>query len=684
MPEILEQPRLLHPALLALPAPAGLAIMTIRGILKAPPDQPNLPSVINNLLLCLRAVKARAPHVAGPLRHLTGELAEAVLSLAGACEFDQPAAMVGRVGAHRAWALYASNLDRAPLALLEAIGYEFARAYMTQDTFSVKVASDLLSLVETSCHDGLSQEELDWIENYVLLQANRTRHVFADRSAGLGASTTAFNAGVTASLTARTSSLRDEECRAAGRINEVTDVELRTITPGLRKMAKAGDAKAVQAAVAFCIGLPWELSLQVPFFNGSCCPTVIWIDPATGCVCCDLERVLPGLSRQQKEQHIKTSLVLVRPLPTFLAELVYAACASRPGIETVGDLASCVAASSRSVLPGSDSDASIRPSIARFIASAAGIALRAGLPRDLAAYSSLSLSLVSKSDHHYINKTRSEIWQGCGLIYESIGWGPCVPDIETEGVGFGSRVTPELTWVKRVVCEHSTSAVDLRPGKRYGVDALVRHHNSFAKHAGLLMIILTGSRHGKKVEFCAGAWQEKPVFGQHFGKPAGPTRGLTPLPIPETLSVQIRYWLVHVVMLDRRLAKLGFAVDHPSRTTIRAVLSGEKTSLLFTLDEWGMPLDLLTSEIFVGAANDLNRDFGRHLIPGLLVDQGLPFEFIQCWLRHHVASTAASSLTATTVQQVWLSRVAAGLDRIALDIGLRPIHGIGQKVKDHA
>jgi hypothetical protein len=53
MPEVLEQPRLLHPALLALPPLSGLAIMTISGILKAPPDQPNLPTVIN-VLVCLR------------------------------------------------------------------------------------------------------------------------------------------------------------------------------------------------------------------------------------------------------------------------------------------------------------------------------------------------------------------------------------------------------------------------------------------------------------------------------------------------------------------------------------------------------------------------------------------------------------------------------------------------------
>ena len=73
-----------------------------------------------------------------------------------------------------------------------------------------------------------------------------------------------------------------------------------------------------------------------------------------------------------------------------------------------------------------------------------------------------------------------------------------MPDIQSDDAGFGSRVTPELAWVKRVVGQLFTAALELRPGKRYGLAALVRHHNAFAAYVGLLMIILTGYRHRKK------------------------------------------------------------------------------------------------------------------------------------------------------------------------------------------
>ena len=54
------------------------------------------------------------------------------------------------------------------------------------------------------------------------------------------------------------------------------------------------------------------------------------------------------------------------------------------------------------MLFGCDTLAVVRSSVARFINSRGGLALRARLSRDVAAYASLSLSLISKSDHRYL------------------------------------------------------------------------------------------------------------------------------------------------------------------------------------------------------------------------------------------------------------------------------------------
>lgn len=678
MPVVLDQPRLLHPSLTALPSTTGVVLLSLTSILRSPADQPHLPVVVANVHRCLQAMQARLPHPAGALAHLASELAMAADALAEATELNQPAGMIGRVSAHRAWALCSSNLDKAPLALLESIGFEIARAYLTQGVFLPGPATELYRVQQKSVNEGLSQEELDGLENYVLSQCKRMQPVFADRATGLDAGTAAFNAQVVASVRAQTSSLRVEERQAAGRIFEMTQSELAHVAARLKEQMEAGNAQALQVALAFCIGLPWELCLKVPFFTGKRCPAVAWINPADRCVYIDLERVLPGLSNKQTDRHVATTLMLTRPLPLLVGNLVYEACAANPGLEAVEGLAGKSSTISRSLLPGASTETAIRTSVARLIASRGGAALRAGLARDTAAYASLSLSLISKSDHHYLVKQRFEIWKGCEQIYRSLQWGPYAPDPDVQGAAFGSRVTPDVQWVKDLIEELHSVAIQLRPGKRYRLDSLTNHHNAYARYLGLLMTILVGGRNRSKIDFCASIWRENRAFGQHGDKHIGPTLGLTPLPIPTTLSTQMKMWRIHLGALDQRLAKLGLKKEHLGRSRIRAILDSEKANLLFTMTEDGVPQMLATKSLFEEKATSLNRDFSRHVMPDLLGAQGVPFEFVQWWLRHHVDGNSASAITSSTVQQVWLSRVATALDRIALDLGLRPLHGIAR------
>ena len=680
MPSVLEQPRLLHPSLIALPTTTGVVLFSLTSILKSPADQPNLPLVVANVHRCLQATQARLPHPAGALTHLTTELAIAADLLAGAHELDQPAAMIGRVSMHKAWALCSSDLERAPLALLESVGFEIARAYLTQSVFLSGPAAELYRVQQKSMNEGLSQKELDGLENYVLSQCKRTQPVFADRAAGLDAGTAAFNARVVASVRAQTSSLRVEERQAAGRIFEMTQSELAHVAAKLKEQMETGDAQALQVALAFCIGLPWELCLKVPFFTGKRCPAVAWINPVDQCVYIDLERVLPGLSKKQTDRHIPTTMRLTRPLPLLVGNLVYEACAANPGMEAVEGLAGNSSTISRSLLPGASTETAIRVSVARLIASRGGAALRAGLSRDTAAYAALSLSLISKSDHHYLVKQRSAIWLGCGQIYASLQWGPCVPDPDAGGTAFGSRVTPEVSWITDVIEELQTVAIQLRPGKRYRLSSLVRHHNAYASYVGLLMTILVGGRSRSKIEFFASIWRERSAFGQHGDKLVGPTLGLTPVPVPTTLSAQLTLWRTHLGALDRRLKKLGLKKEHLGRSRIQAILNSDEVNLLFTMSEEGTPQMLGMKTLFEGEGRSLNRDFSRHVVPDLLAAQEVPFEQVQWWLRHHVDGTSASAITSTTVQHVWLSRVATALDRIALDLGLRPLHGIARSL----
>ena len=338
MPIVLESPRLVHLLLFAMPAGPGAAVLAVSSVLIAPADQPNLPTVISNVLLCLNAMLERVPYMESTLRHLRFDLETSSKKLAGIIEFDQPRAMVGRTSKHRAWALLASTFKGAPIVFLEAVGIEFVSAYLISGQFQTGPATALQHFQKDIASDRMDATSLYRLENYVLSHLNRVHFIFKDRSVGLDTQTACFNAQVVASVTAQKSSLRVEQRQAAGRINEMTEAELKSVASVQRNGLESGDAQALQAALAFCVGLPWKLALQVPFFSGIQCPSVIWVNPIEGCIYVDTDRMLQGLSKKQTDRHIPTTLRLVRPLPKLLADLLHSACASNPGIGTIACL----------------------------------------------------------------------------------------------------------------------------------------------------------------------------------------------------------------------------------------------------------------------------------------------------------------------------------------------------------
>lgn len=678
MPFLLEQPHLLNPCFSSLSGKTGSALVDLTAILQAPADQPNLPTAIENSVLCLNEMLTLYPQFAGLLGEFLSQLEEAFEALRFVAALRQPMGMLGRVGTFTQWALMTTDFARAPVPMRQLLGIELAVVYSTHSIFSRGLASQLYPLLKKSVWTELPQSDHDWLIKHARRHGDRACHTLSDLDMGFDGKTISFNARVVASLVGQQSSLRIKERQAAGALNEMTGAEVTDIAHKLREQVDAGDIDAMQICLAFCLGLTFDISKSVPLYSGPNSPSVVWINPAENTTNVDTTRAFPGLAKKRSDRTIDTSLLLVRPLPVFLASSLRHACATNPGLNTVeGFQDHGYDRHSRNSVWKGNGDASGRQSIARLIASRGGIALRAGIPRDLAAFSTLTFYLISRSDPHYIEKKRSEIWDACSKIYSSIGWGPAVPDPNATGAGFGSRVTPKTEWIRSLIAMQISRTICRRPGKRYGLKGLVDHHNSFCGYVGLALHIMAGGRDRKAVEFKADTWSPNHGFALHRDKPVGPTKGMTPLPMPVTLATQLRLWQVHLCALEKRLARLGFPQDHPTRIRIVEILDNRPVDLLFGLLDDGTPRQVKKRDI-LGEEKGLKGDFARHLIPRLLTEEGVPFEQIQAWLRHHVAGISASSITASVVQHVWLCNVASALDRIALDLGLRPVSGIAK------
>lgn len=677
MPIILEQAQLLNPCVSSLPKPTGSALVDLTAILQPPPDQPNIPTAVENSSMCLNETLVVHPQFAELLGAFVPSLDDAFQALRFVQELNQPLGMLGRAGRFPQWDLMTSDFENTPLAFRQVVGIEIANAYLTNSVFPRSLASQLLSLLKKSAWTEPAQWDHEWLIKCAHRHGESARRAFSDAGQGVDGKTIILNARIIASLIAQQSSLRVTERQAAGGLNEMPDVEVINITRQLRKQVETGDADALQTCLAYCLGLTFDIGKSVPFCTDSKSPSVAWINNLDGTTNVDTTLVFPGLAQKRTNRNIDTSLLLVRPLPVFIANAARHVCATNPGLKTVEGCQDhgrnrC----SRNSVFKDASDASSRQSIARLIASRGAIAMRAGIPRDLAAYSTLSLSLISNSDHHYLEKNRSEIWDACNKIYAALGWGPAVPDPNETGPAFGSRVTPETEWIRSLITKQMSMAATSRPGKRYSLKSVVDHHNSFCSYVGLMLHILAGGRDRCVVSFQAHTWSANHSFARHGDKPLGPTEGLTPLPMPVTLATQLQLWHIHLHALDKRLVLLGFNPNHPTRVRIAEILDNKPVDLLFALLSDGTPRQLKKEDILGEDARTLKGDFARHLMPRLLTEEGVPFEHTQSWLRHHLEGISVASATAATVQHVWLCNVASALDRVAMNLGLQPIHGI--------
>jgi hypothetical protein len=300
--------------------------------------------------------------------------------------------------------------------------------------------------------------------------------------------------------------------------------------------------------------------------------------------------------------------------------------------------------------------------------------LSAGVPHDTAAVAALSLALISKSDAHYILKERAQIWAACDATFKSIGWGDAVTDPDTHGPAFGTKKTPEKVEVIKFVAATRRAAEASRRMRRYTLESLIAHHNAFVVYVALMFMLICGARNRNIINFKAEAWMNQRHYGIHIDKIGTTNQSRVALPVPVILAEQVNFLDVHLRVFDERLEKLGIPKDHALRVRIAAVRAGGSIDLLFKIDNSGFPQELLKTDV-IPDESIFSFDFARFFMPKELSDHGVPFLYIQGWLRHHLNGSSISSVTNSVVPAEWLGCVARGIDKIALDIGLSPIHG---------
>lgn len=649
-------------------------ISALASLLKIPSHLPAIGIVTNRVLACLRSV---VQYIDPPNQSLS-ELIDLLAQLeASESKPSSPVLGFGLQNEYAVWGLLAGKAFVPHAAILESIGSALAAAHLRGSPVKASLARDLKHLINQAADGVLEQDAFQLaIEKIAAKERKKLLDCLQLSQQGMDAPEINQRVRIDSALSARLSSMRTVERQAAGRNNELQPNQLLFAVEDLYKKAGVGCGTSVAKLVAFCSGLPWHVALGIGLLQpASTANSGCWID-LNGWIHTDLSTVLKKMGKAKGDKFLPVNHVLVRPLPIQLTQILVNACIANPRLQTVGDLLAEPIWSRRKLHLN---DVHQSSSISQLLKSAPRAALAAGVPRDVAAFSTLGFELVTESDLHYLTVSQSSIWQACDSLYRSVGLGSAIPMDSPNQSFVGSSRTPESQWIHDIFADSQTKLDQARCGRRYTLSSLIEFHNLFASHAYLYLQLCAAGRDRKYPEFSAAFWHPASSSGLIRDKPLGETQGFTLLPLSSRLALQIGYWRAHLRCLLRRLHKLNVTSFHEVESRVRKILDQHDVNLLFVLDERCRVADFNSDKTFVRNASSLNKDFGRHFWPQVFRAEGLAFDVTQDLLRH--SASGVSNHYATSANTNWrhLERAATVIDITLIQLSIAPQHGLVQE-----
>jgi hypothetical protein len=671
MVQVISPPRLLQlPD--DVPGSDALAVLELCRLIEAPPTRLHFPSAVCTASACFREALTRIGPAIEPIGDFAAQLSAASETLRTASAARVEIEMAGLKTKYPAWAVFTKRAEDLPRPVQRMLGAELILAVLLKRQFRRYVASRADEFVRELQVEPVNAE----------LAAGR----YADRLVAEAARTLAaasvrapknellLCSQIVASLVGQLDSLDIQQRQAGGTLRELTDAEHQEASKLLRKQAEAGDVLSLAIIVAYCVGLPWDISLDIPFAHGAPGEWVAQIDISAQVTRIDLEPVFPELARA-KRGHVEASQVLVRPMPQFVAELLVSICAASPGLRCMRDLPTVKATTAKTRIPGTDCNSAIAISIARFIATRSTAAIRTGVDRTLAAYVGCDLTKIGGAKNHYVTIKRNEIWEGCQRTYCGVGWGPIAASAAPSGLAVGSMITPTVETVLTIEQALLGAVQTCRAGRRYSWESLKLHHNAYALFCAHRTAFFTCARKAETYQFLARDFVSQD-FALLVDKRTGPVQGGTPIPMPAVLSEQVRLWRAHLRALARRLEKLDVHGSKRIRERLDQVFQADGVPMFFQLDDAGI-LEVGSSAIFSKVPEvEVNHDAYRHYVPNALRRMGVPSSYVDAAVRHFVDGISLSRAGSCVTQLVWLTAVAHKLDELALHLGFRPVPGL--------
>lgn len=485
-----------------------------------------------------------------------------------------------------------------------------------------------------------------------------------------------FNASLLIHLRSTLNSQHEEEQRSANIRRFFTNEEVVSHVRTLKDSARDGNLRSLTTLVAFSVGLPYALTLDIPLLAGNQQPGLVaWIDASGGTIYMSTQLLLSELG--QPTQGAKETLdVYQLRLPEFVANQLRFAQFTNPTARTVGNLAG-----ENKGFSQPNEDFWTDSTRAKLIRSAPVLSLEQRKNRVTTAYAFLSFHLLTAPDLHYLHVDQAQINQLRDEVFTAVGLGGITQDRGPTNCAVGSKRTATEDTVRLIFEELDAAVAKVRIGRRYALTTLIEYHNSYTRRVAMFLHLAAGGRNVSALDYPASSWFYGSIFGFIDDKAAGAAGGKTPIPITPLIAEQLRLWERHLLSLDQRLLKAFGAKASKARNQIKEIIGRGNSSIFFWLGEDASVQDVHAAELFVRAAKHLNRDWGRHIIASALIKQDATLAQVHRFLRHQGGAVNPQSAQGIDAPYDHLLHLARRIDMVLESIPLRPLSGLGGGAK---
>lgn len=636
----------------------------------APPDRAGLGLVLQGAALAVRSfLDSRSRH-AKPLEPFASKLGELARLMAAAVDPLDRLAIRARERTHAAWALCSHVSNECAPELLNAVGAEIFLAILLKRRFRPSLADLLLArLLHNDTHERVTyrlRRLSHQLDRQVALAQDASDQVARDQLLVVERCTASLIGDLRQPATTRHDGVDT--------VAMLTQPELSDAARNLHAAAAAGDPVAVLIVIAFCLGLPWELALDVPF---SWCVKTIWvarIDVKEGITEIDIDQALPELSKA-RDGHVPTTTIVRRPLPPFAASSLRELFANRPSAMCLRQLVDGKLPHARSPVPGTPTDLTIKVSIARLIRSRGISALWAGADRNVACFAAMDLTLQVESKYHYLSVPNDILQVAVHQHYASLGWDVPVAITAQQSGTTGSRVTPEFGVIRDLDATLLAAVEAHRVGRRYDVHGLCAFHSTYSLLCASRVALFTSARAAAEYKFLSDTFKADARWLSLVDKRVAHARDVADIPIPVALRNQLQLYSEHLDAFHERLLRLDSPLCPILRRHIGWVLNAKRVPLFFTVED-GHIRAIGSDDVLRHASADLKGDAYRHLMTNALAMHGVSAYEVDVAQRRVGASRTSRRESQLASRHAVFARLAKAMDKVAMDLDIRPVKGI--------